>query len=220
MSFTSCIKISTPPTRGVFLEKQHIFILKPPPHCSISVKSSLEQHMNNGHTLSAPTFQLNIKILELEMYQSRKGSLRDITRNILIFLSFRWNDSLVNNHTAGCGIYAQSHSKWEVLINQFSENPVKLQIRIWIKNQHFKHRKFTYIDQAKIMLIHRELLRTNLFLQSRSIGALQKNNAYVRENTDFFKNPKAFGNNLLPLKISTLCLLCSSELNEYDALSS
>lgn len=79
------------------------------------------------------------------------------------------------------------------------------------------------------MLIHRELLRANLFLQSRGIGALQKKpNIYVRKKSNFLKKPtrieitatktKSLGNHLLPLKISLLCLLCSSELNEYDAL--
>lgn len=32
---------------------------------------------------------------------------------------------------------------------------------------------FTYIDQAEVVLIDRKLLRSNLFLQSRGIGALQ-----------------------------------------------
>lgn len=42
-----------------------------------------------------------------------------------------------------------------------------------VKKTHNQHRViFTYIDQAKVVLINRKLLRSNLFLQSRGIGAL------------------------------------------------
>lgn len=41
------------------------------------------------------------------------------------------------------------------------------------------------------MLIHRELLRTNLFLQSRGIGALQKTEFMLEKIEISLKNPKA-----------------------------
>lgn len=80
---------------------------------------------------------------------------------------------LITRHSTILQNVLRSHLKLEVFVDKdLTKNPVTFKIRIGVKNQHFNHRKFTYIDQAKIMLIHRELFRTNLFLQSRGIGAL------------------------------------------------
>lgn len=86
------------------------------------------------------------------------------------------------HHTAGCSVSAEPRFKSEVLRDEvLTENPLKFKTRVWIKKQHFNHGTFTYIDQAKVMFIHRELLRTNLFLQSRGIGALQRNSMVMLE---------------------------------------